>query len=162
MEERGKATDIENTRILTTFKPIQITDIDCVTAMIQEFYAIDNYPFDIEIARKLFIEFILNENLGKSYLIYSDSKIVGYCILTFIFSFEYQGKIAFLDDLYINKNSRGKGIGNETIQYLKTEFTKLDLKLVYLEVENHNETAQKLYLANDFVFHNRKIMKFKF
>ena len=33
--------------------------------------------------------------------------------------------------------------------------------MMYLEVENHNEIAQKLYLANDFEIHNRKIMKFK-
>ena len=41
------------------------------------------------------------------------------------------------------------------------KYKKLSLKLIYLEVENHNENAQKLYLASDFTIHSRKIMKHK-
>ena len=47
------------------------------------------YNKDIEVAKNLFREFISNENLGKSWLIYSENEIAGYIILTFIFSFEY-------------------------------------------------------------------------
>jgi ribosomal protein S18 acetylase RimI-like enzyme len=130
--------------------------------MMQDFYAIDNYPIDIEASKKLFQEFITNEHLGKSWLIYSEDELVGYVILTFVFSFEYGGKIAFLDELYIKKNARGKGIGNTTIQFIKEQAKQLNVKLLYLEVENHNENAQKLYLANDFEVHNRKLLKFKF
>lgn len=126
-----------------------------------DFYAIDNYPIDIEVSEKLFQEFIHNENLGKAWLILEDKEIVGYVILTFIFSFEYGGKIAFIDELYLKESARGKGIGNETIEFIKSESTKLSLKLLYLEVENHNEKAQKLYLAHDFAIHNRKLLKYK-
>ncbi len=130
--------------------------------MMQEFYAIDNYPIDIEIAKNLFKEFIANENFGKSYLIYNDSKIVGYAIITFIFSFEYKGKLAFFEELFVDKSSRGLGIGSKAIEFIKIEAENINVKMMYLEVENHNQIAQKLYLANDFVIHNRKIMKFKF
>ena len=146
---------------MTTFKPLEISDISIITQMTQDFYAIDNYPMDVEVAKKLFQEFISNEHLGKSWLIYSENEIVGYIILTFIFSFEYGGKIAFVDELFIKENARGKGIGKEAIQFIQKEVPKLSLKLLYLEVEPHNENAQKLYLAHDFEFHNRKLMKYK-
>ena len=146
---------------MTTFKPLEITDISTITQMMQDFYAIDNYPMDVEVAKNLFHEFISNENLGKSWLIYSENEIVGYIILTFIFSFEYGGKIAFVDELFIKENARGKGIGKEAIQFIQREVPKLSLKLLYLEVEPHNENAQKLYLAHDFELHNRKLMKYK-
>ena len=134
--------------------------------MMQEFYAIDNYPIDIEVSKQLFKEFVSNENLGKAFLICHSnegriSEIIGYVILTFIFSFEYKGRIAFLDELYISKNFRGKGIGKQTIDFIKQEATQLNVKLIYLEVENHNVNAQKLYLANDFETHNRKLLKYK-
>lgn len=109
----------------------------------------------------MFHEFITNEHLGKAWLIYADNEIAGYVILTYIFSFEYGGKIAFVDELFIKESARGKGIGKETIQFIQRESPKLSLKLLYLEVENHNENAQKLYLAHDFEFHNRKLMKYK-
>jgi len=146
---------------MTTFKPLEIVDIEIITQMMQDFYAIDNYPMDVEVAKKLFQEFISNEHLGKSWLIYSENEIAGYIILTFIFSFEYGGKIAFVDELFIKETARGKGIGKEAIQFIQKEVPKLSLKLLYLEVEPHNENAQKLYLAHDFVIHNRKLMKYK-
>lgn len=146
---------------MITFKPLEIKDISIITQMMQDFYAIDNYPMDIEVAKNLFQEFITNENLGKSWLIYSENEIVGYIILTYIFSFEYGGKIAFVDELFIKETGRGKGIGKEAIQFIQREVPKLSLKLLYLEVEPHNENAQKLYLAHDFVIHNRKLMKYK-
>ena len=146
---------------MTSFKPLEIIDISTITQMMQDFYAIDNYPMDVEVAKNLFHEFISNENLGKSWLIYSENEIVGYIILTFIFSFEYGGKIAFVDELFIKETARGKGIGKEAIQFIQREVPKLSLKLLYLEVEPHNENAQKLYLAHDFELHNRKLMKYK-
>ena len=146
---------------MTSFKPLEIIDISTITQMMQDFYAIDNYPIDVEVAKNLFQEFISNEHLGKSWLIYSENEIVGYIILTFIFSFEYGGKIAFVDELFIKETARGKGIGKEAIQFIQREVPKLSLKLLYLEVEPHNENAQKLYLAHDFELHNRKLMKYK-
>ena len=146
---------------MTNFKPVEISDIEVITQMMQNFYAIDNYPMDVEVAKNLFQEFITNEHLGKSWLIYSENEIVGYIILTFIFSFEYGGKIAFVDELFIKETARGKGFGKEAIQFIQQEVPKLSLKLLYLEVEPHNENAQKLYLAHDFELHNRKLMKYK-
>ena len=129
--------------------------------MMQDFYAIDNYPIDLDVSKKLFQEFIADEKLGKSWIIYSDQKVAGYVILTYVFSFEYQGRIAFLDELYIKESFRGKGIGKQTLDFVKQKTLLSNVKLIYLEVENHNENAQKLYLANDFVIHNRKLLKFK-
>ena len=143
------------------FKPLALSDIDTIVDLMQQFYAIDNYPIDIEISKSLFKEFITDENLGKAWLILSENEIVGYVILTFVFSFEYQGKIAFLDELYLTEKARGKGIGSKTIAFILDESKKADLKLIYLEIENHNQNAQKLYLANNFELHNRKLMAYK-
>ncbi len=126
--------------------------------MMLDFYSLYNYQIEIEKTKILFEEFISNENLGKSYIIYINNEIAGYFILTFVFSFEYQGRMAFLDELFITKPNRGKGIGKETIQFIKKMLNELNIKIMYLEVENHNENAQKLYLSNDFKFHNRKIL----
>jgi GNAT superfamily N-acetyltransferase len=144
------------------FQNLTISNIETITLMMRNFYAIDNYPIDIELTKKLFLDFIADENLGNSWLIYDDEEIVGYAIITYIFSFEYKGKMAFFEELFITENARGKGIGQKTIEFV-TAFAKTqNVKMMYLEVENHNEKAQKLYLANEFVIHNRKIMKYKF
>lgn len=144
---------------MITFKPFVISNNTIVIKMMQEFYSIDNYPFDLEISNKLFHQFVTDEKQGKGWIIHTNNEVVGYIILTFIFSFEYQGTIAFLDELYIKKTARGKGIGKQSLQFIQEQAPKLSLKVIYLEIEPHNETAQKLYLANDFAIHKRKLMK---
>lgn len=144
---------------MTQFKPLETSDIEKIVPMMQEFYAIDNYPIDIAISKALFLEFLENPHLGRCWLIYIDGEIVGYIILTFVFSFEYKGTIAFLDELYISSKARGKGIGKLALDFIHQEAILLSLKIIYLEVEGHNEIAQKLYLSKDFVVHNRNLMK---
>lgn len=146
---------------MMNFKPLTKSKIIDLATLMQQFYAIDNYPFDQNTAVKLLEEFIENENLGKAYLIYNENEMVGYVILTFVFSFEYKGKIAFLDELFILPNHQGKGIGKNTLKFIKEKCTEFSIKLIYLEVENHNLNAQKLYLSQDFEIHNRKILKHK-
>jgi GNAT superfamily N-acetyltransferase len=147
--------------MLATYKTITHSDIDSITAMMLEFYGIDGYPMDIEKSKNLFAEFLQNENLGKAWLIFLEDIIIGYIILTFVFSFEYGGKIAFVDELYLSENARGKGIGRSCIEFIKIEAAKLSLKLLYLEVEHHNSNAQQLYLSSGFASHNRKLMYYK-
>lgn len=146
---------------MIVFKAIEITEIDDLLSMMKEFYSSDNYPFELKVSKKLLIEFINNSDFGRAWLILSDDKIVGYVILTFIFSFEYQGRIAFLDELYLIDTAREKGIGSQTLLFIKTVSQKLSLKLIYLELEKHNLKADKLYLKSGFEIHNRKLMKYK-
>src|SRR6476660_2678722 len=144
----------------TTYRPILASDIDLVIALMREFYAIDNYPIDAHRSRQLFNAFIENESLGKSWLILDDGDVVGYLILTFVFSFEFGGTIAFVDELYVSDRARGKGIGKETVAFVKTEAKIHDVKMLYLEVEHHNTLAQNLYASAGFEAHKRKFMMY--
>ena len=146
---------------MITFKNLEIIDIPTFIGLMQEFYAIDHYPIDAIETANLLATFIADRNLGQAYLIYNNDKIiVGYVIMTFVFSFEYKGTLAFLDELYIKETARKQGIWTKTIEFIKQEAKNSNVKIIYLEVENHNQNAQKLYIAHDFEFHDRKIMKF--
>jgi len=141
------------------FKPMEVQDIPIVIAMMEEFYAIDNYPIDADASRGLMHEFLENESLGKGWLVIKDKEAVGYIILTFVFSFEYKGRIAFLDELFISSNARGLGFGKQAIDFITGQAKALSVKIIYLEIEGHNTIAQKLYLSKGFAIHNRGLMK---
>lgn len=146
---------------MITFQNLQQSQIDSIVSMMRDFYAIDNYPINIEESKQLFETFIANSNLGNAWLIYKGEEVIGYVILTFVFSFEYKGILAFLDELYIKNEHQGKGFGKLAVQFIQQVSSQLNVKMLYLEVEQHNENAQKLYLAQDFEVHNRKILKHK-
>jgi ribosomal protein S18 acetylase RimI-like enzyme len=146
---------------MITFQNLQKSQIDSIVSMMRDFYAIDNYPIHIEESKQLFETFIVNSDLGKAWLVCKGEEVIGYVILTFVFSFEYKGILAFLDELYIKKEHQGKGFGKQAVRFVQQESSQLNVKMLYLEVEQHNENAQKLYLAHDFEVHNRKILKYK-
>ena len=142
-----------------TFKPFEAIDADVVVPLMQDFYAIDNYPIDAAVSKNLFSEFILNEQLGRGWVLLLDGQVAGYFILTFVFSFEYKGRIAFLDELYIVPEARGKGLAKRAIDFIHEQAKVLNIKIIYLEVEGHNAAARSLYLSKNFTLHNRGLMK---
>ncbi|WP_294821784.1 GNAT family N-acetyltransferase [uncultured Flavobacterium sp.] len=141
------------------FKPFETTDAHALIAMMEAFYAIDNYPIDTAVSRGLFLEFLENDGLGRGWMIFHDGKPVGYVILTFVFSFEYKGRIAFLDELFISPDARGLGLGKQTLDFIDGQAKLLSVKIIYLEIEGHNTVAQKLYLSKGYAVHNRGLMK---
>lgn len=143
------------------FKPFEAIDIPAIVGMMEAFYAIDNYPMDTAVAKGLLMEFIENEALGKGWLILKKGKPAGYVILTFVFSFEYKGRIAFLDELYITDEARGLGLGKQAVDFIQEQAKMLSVKIIYLEAEPHNERAQQLYLSKNFEHHKRLLMKYR-
>lgn len=141
------------------FKPVEMIDIPVVLRMMEEFYAIDNYPIDLNVSRGLLLEFLENESLGKGWLILKDTEPVGYVIMTFVFSFEYKGRIAFLDELFISPVARGLGFGKQALDFVTEHAKANSVKIVYLEIEGHNTVAQKLYLSKGYAIHNRGLMR---
>jgi GNAT superfamily N-acetyltransferase len=146
---------------MITFKQFEAQDAPAVITMMEDFYAIDGYPMDAAVSKGLFFEFIENENLGKGWIILADDKPVGYIILTFVFSFEYAGRIAFLDELFVSEEMRGQGIAKQALDFIAAEAKALSVKIIYLEIEPHNEAAKKLYLAKSFKEHKRGLMRMK-
>lgn len=141
-----------------TYRLAGADDAALILPMMSRFYAIDGYPMDESRSRKLLTEFVSNPVLGNIWIIETDQP-VGYVILTLVFSFEFGGRIAFIDELYLNQECRGQGIGRQTIGFIMEKAREMDVKMLYLEVEHHNVLAQKLYLSAGFETHHRKFMK---
>jgi GNAT superfamily N-acetyltransferase len=144
---------------MIAFKPFKAPDAPAVIAMMEEFYAIDGYPMDAAVSNRLFFEFIDNAALGRGWVILADGQPVGYVILTFVFSFEYAGRIAFLDELFVSAEMRGQGIARQALDFISGQAKTLSVKIIYLEIEPHNDAAKKLYLSKGFTEHKRGLLK---
>ena len=143
---------------MTTFKEFTSTDIPDILLMMQQFNAIDHYPFD-EIERRQNLELLLQQPaLGKLWLIFNGEILAGYTFLGFGFSFEFKGRDAFVDELFVLPEFQGKGIGKVAIDFIIDESTKLGIKALHLEAEHHNERGLRLYRQKGFKDHNRFLL----
>lgn len=126
--------------------------------MMKTFNEIDGYAFNLAVREKNLVEFTSNEQLGRLYLIKSGTSTIGYIVLTFGYSFEYLGRDAFIDELYITENFRHKGIGKLTMNFIESESKKLNVKAIHLEVEPHNTNANRLYLSKGYQSNDRSLL----
>jgi ribosomal protein S18 acetylase RimI-like enzyme len=142
----------------TEFKQAGKDHLPVILSMMEDFYAIDTYPFNAALTEKNLKTFIDNPGLGRLWLISLQEKTIGYIVLSFGFSFEYGGRDAFIDEFYIHKDFRNKGIGKETLEYLCNKSMKLGVQSIHLEVENHNHIGNRLYLNQGFRSNNRTLL----
>ena len=139
----------------------KISDIPELSQMMQDFYAIDFYPFDEQKTKDNFGKFINNENYGNCFKIIFEGEIAGYIILVKYFSFEFGGEILFLDELFVKPEFQGKSLGKKALEFVKDFSVVNQFKVVLLEIENHNEKAKKLYENYGFENHKRSLMILK-
>ena len=136
----------------------QRSHIPQLLRFMQAFYAIDQYPFNVDTAEKNLDRFIENPDLGRIWVIGDKNQYIGYIILTFGFSFEYQGRDAFIDEFFLIPEVRGKGIGKKILETVINKTSSLGVKAIHLEVETHNEAGSRLYKSLDFKGNNRALL----
>ncbi|MDF9794888.1 ribosomal protein S18 acetylase RimI-like enzyme [Catalinimonas alkaloidigena] len=141
-----------------SFVLAQEDDLKDVLHMMEEFYAIDYYPFDKIMTADNLKKFAMNPELGRLWVIISGGEIIGYIVLTFGFSFEFKGRDAFLDEFYLKEAYRGRGIGSHAVDFVLKQAEALGIKAVHLEVERHNEKGTRLYRRKGFEEHKRALM----
>lgn len=140
------------------FRLAEPTDIGALVELMRQFNAIDAYPFDAQITQATLARFIADPPLGRLWLILAGEDAVGYLALTFGYSFEYHGRDAFIDELYLLPSHRGQGIGTRVIQFAIDACPGLGVHALHLEVEQHNAVAQRLYRRAGFEEHHRVLL----
>lgn len=140
------------------FKTYAKEDKEDILDMMASFNALDSYPFDPVAAKANLRDFTENQSLGRLYLMKDGITNIGYVVLTFGFSFEYNGRDAFIDELYIKEAYRNKGIGKATMDFVESEAKELNVNAIHLEVESHNEQAKKLYVGKGYKSSTRSLL----
>jgi ribosomal protein S18 acetylase RimI-like enzyme len=115
-------------------------------------------PFDVQRRRESFDQFVRDSPYGCAWLITEGERPVGYVVLTVSFSFEYRGCDAFIDELYIAEEYRGRGIGRRAMEFVETVAHQRGVNAMHLEVSPANAAALELYRRSGYVDHGRYLM----
>lgn len=141
-----------------TFKVAEITDAPHILEMMRDFYVQDGLVFDEAAANQALEKLLGDDSCGYVWLIYLDGEIAGYAVLTFGFSLEFHGRDAFIDEIYLMPDCRGKGVGGKAIRFLEDICRRAGVRALHLEVERANTKAQSVYRKAGFADHDRYLM----
>lgn len=115
-------------------------------------------PFDEPRRRRSWATFVADGSLGKAWVICEGERPIGYVVLTFGFSFEYGGRDAFVDGLYVDEKYRGRGIGRRAMEFVEAQAREIGVRAVHLEATHGNEPALELYRRLGYFAHERFLM----
>ena len=140
------------------FKPAEQSDIAILTAFMRELCEFDSKPFDERGALKALEKVLIGELPARVWLIVSNEAAIGYLVLTFGCSLEYRGRDAFLDELYIREEARGRGAGRQALEFVEQVCRSEGVQALHLEVERKNRRAQIVYRNFGFKEHDSYLM----
>jgi diamine N-acetyltransferase len=133
-------------------------DSEAVLAHMRSFYAEDGYLFDEARTRTLLDRFLGDPSLGRLWVFQAGEEIVGYFVLALGFSFEFGGRNAVLDELYVAPDHRGRGLGARALVVLEEACRELGVSALHLEVERRKTDTQRLYRRSGYEDHDRYLM----
>ena len=128
--------------------------------MQEAFYAIDHYPFNRSKAEKVMQHFLETPTLGMIWVVQRKpvDEPIGYLALTYGYSFEFGGRIAFIDEFFLQAAFRHQGWGTQILDFVLDQAKRLNLQVLHLEAERHNQSGKALYHKFGFRDHDRHLM----
>ena len=126
------------------------SDLDRLVALMTEFYAESDFRLNSVRARAAFGPLLDRGDLGQVWLLRAGGEPVGYMALTFCWSLEYGGTCAYVDDLFVRRDFRRRGLGGLALERARAECEVLGVRAVHVEVGRENDAAQSVYRAAGF------------
>ena len=115
-------------------------------------------PFDEGEVRAALDKFLGHADLGRAWLLWLGERPAGYVILTLGYSFEFRGRDAFIDELYIEPEFRRRGLGRRALEFLEEKARASGVNALHLEVDRGNDRAMELYRRSGYENHGRHLL----
>ncbi|PTM05297.1 MAG: GNAT family N-acetyltransferase [Bacteroidetes bacterium] len=120
-------------------------DMPAVLDLIKELAIFEEEPDAVEVTTESLVsDGFGNQPAFKCFVAEVDDKVVGAAVVYNRFS-TWKGKILHLEDLIVNQNMRGNGIGSALLDEVVKHGHSLGVKRINWEVISWNEGAIKLY-----------------
>src|ERR1700722_18202598 len=89
-----------------------LADVPQIIALMEEYWTFEGIAgFERARAAGLLRHLLLQPHLGTVWAAREGGRVIGYLVAVLIFSFEYQGLVAEIDELYVSPQVRRGGIG---------------------------------------------------
>ena len=142
----------------TTYRAAGAADSDTLITMMRGLYEHDRIAFDEAAARAALAQLLADERFGLAHLILVGGEVAGYIVVTFGFSLEFRGRDAFVDELFVREEFRGRGAGAAALRFAEGLCRARGVRALHLEVERANTGAQALYRRAGFADHDRYLL----
>ena len=133
-------------------------DAPAIVAFMIDFNAFEEIAWSADTGREALTKLLSDANLGVVGLVELDGAAVGYFVLTWGYDLEWNGRDAFLTELYLAPSHREKGLGGVVLSRLEEVARQHGARALHLMVRNENTRAQRLYASAGYLSPNRRFL----
>jgi GNAT superfamily N-acetyltransferase len=140
------------------FSPVDESWLPSVHAFSSELYRHEDLPAHDADRDRAIAELAAHPEFGGAWVILADGEVAGYVVLTACYSLEFHGRFGLLDELYIDPQWRGQGLGTAALAFVDGQCRSRGWKAVRLEVVHANCRAHELYRRDGYHIEGRHLM----
>lgn len=133
-----------------------LDDVAALLDMMEPFNTFERIPWTRTAAEQPLRTLLSNASLGVVGIVEEDSRPIGYFVVTWNYDLEWNGRDAFLTELFIVPEARGRGLGRMALRQAEEFAVKHGAHALHLVVRPENERAHGLYLREGF-FHPQRV-----
>jgi GNAT superfamily N-acetyltransferase len=140
-------------------RPARVDDIAALGSLMTEFYAEAEFSLARAAAERAFAALLAAPALGLVWLLESDGQPAGFVVLTVSFSMEYGGLRGFVDDFFVAKRFRRRGLGRLALEAVKSECARREVRALLVETGPSNQEALSVYHRAGFTDTKHVLLK---
>ncbi len=134
------------------------SDAGILLPFMRAYYEFDGHGFDEGKAKTALIRLLRDSSLGRAWLILDGQTAAGYIVICFGYSLEWLGRDAFIDELYLREEYRGRGWGRKAVEFAEEAARALEVTTLHLEVVEQNTGALEVYRKLGFKEHASRFL----
>ena len=135
---------------MTAIRLATFDDLPHLTPLVAAFHQEEGIVSDPKQRDRALIPLLEGSPHGAVYMIGPRNSPMGYVVFSFIWSVEFGGLEAMVDEVYLRHNVRGKGIGKSILKRLFRTMATHGVHSLSLEVHQKNAKAIQFYKALGF------------
>lgn len=120
-------------------------DLELVLRYVRAYHEFEGIKCPAECLPNSVLSLMSTPEWGRLWLICIGTTPIGYIAACFGYSIEFCGRDAFIDELFLDAEYRGGGIGKAVLASVKAELASLGIKALHLQVAESNARALRLY-----------------
>lgn len=120
-------------------------DVAALMALMVDFYAEAGFSLPKEAAERTFTALLSTPDAGQVWLLESDGQPAGFVVLTVAFSMEFGGLRGFVDDLFVSRAFRRRGLAALALAAVRAEAARRGVRALLVETGPDNAEALGVY-----------------
>jgi GNAT superfamily N-acetyltransferase len=140
-----------------SLRPATLADLSVVVARTRALNAVEHIEIADDGLAAAAARLLADPTLGHVWLVEHEGRVIGHAVVTYGFDLEFGGRDAFLTELWVDPEARGRGAATLALQLLGDLLGRHDIRALHLGVLPDNP-ARRLYERSGFVASPRIVM----